>query len=66
MKLPHHAPGPVLPMSKLPIREGSREGMIEQSSMSPSLCLLVNSFQRAGFGFTDLMLPVESRQHLTQ
>ena len=66
MELSHHALSPVLPKLQLPICQGSREGMIEQCPMSPPLCLSINSSQTAGFGLTELMLPVDCWQHLTQ
>jgi len=66
MKLTHHASGPLLPMPKLLIREGGCEGVMPQSLMSATMSLTVNSSQRAGFGLTELELPVDCGQHLTQ
>ena len=66
MKFACHLPGPLLPMVNRFAGQGSCKGVIEQSLMSMTMGVPINSSQRARFSFIELKLPVDSRQQLTQ
>ncbi len=61
MEFACHRLGPLSPMLELITCEGSCKGMFEQSLMSMRMGVTINSVQRAGFSFTKLELPVDSR-----